>query len=555
MLQALRERLVESRQAFSAVFTNPNLRRVELSWAGTVCAYWIFIVALSLYAYDRGGAGAVGLVGLLRVLPSVVAAPFGAVLGDRYPRERVIVAINVARSITIAGAALAAFAGAPAGVVYALASLMGLLQSIFRPTQAALLPSLARSPQELTAANLVLTTIESVGIFVGPAIGGLLLAVTGTDAVFAITGVVFLLAALLLVGVRAERPASSPRARGRLLHEAFAGFGTVVRDRNLRLIIGLYGLQTLAAGALNVLIVVMALELLDLGDAGIGFLNSAVGVGGLIGGLAALALVARPRLASDFGLGLALVGLPLVVLSLIPHTPAALVLLGLVGLGTTVVDVAGLTLLQRVVPDEVLTRVMGVVQSVFVGTLGLGAVLAPALIAWLGTRGALAAVGAPLPLVALLAWRRLRGLDDRVALAPRNLELLRKIPIFQPLPLTTLEPLAHELQPVHISAGEAIVRQGEPGDRFYVVDQGEVEVRVDHRPAQRLGPGAYFGEIALLKDVPRTATVVASTDVDLLALSRDMFVTSVTGHPESTEAAHAVIASRLASLRPGIGSV
>jgi MFS family permease len=555
MLQAFRERLVESRQAFSAVFTNPNLRRVELSWAGTVCAYWIFIVALSLYAYDRGGAGAVGLVGLLRVLPSVVAAPFGAVLGDRYPRERVIVAINVARSITIAGAALAAFAGAPAGVVYALASLMGLLQSIFRPTQAALLPSLARSPQELTAANLVLTTIESVGIFVGPAIGGLLLAVTGTDAVFAITGVVFLLAALLLVGVRAERPASSPRARGRLLHEAFAGFGTVVRDRNLRLIIGLYGLQTLAAGALNVLIVVMALELLDLGDAGIGFLNSAVGVGGLIGGLAALALVARPRLASDFGLGLALVGLPLVVLSLIPHTPAALVLLGLVGLGTTVVDVAGLTLLQRVVPDEVLTRVMGVVQSVFVGTLGLGAVLAPALIAWLGTRGALAAVGAPLPLVALLAWRRLRGLDDRVALAPRNLELLRKIPIFQPLPLTTLEPLAHELQPVHISAGEAIVRQGEPGDRFYVVDQGEVEVRVDDRPAQRLGPGAYFGEIALLKDVPRTATVVASTDVDLLALSRDMFVTSVTGHPESTEAAHAVIASRLASLRPGIGSV
>jgi MFS family permease len=555
MLQAFRERRVESRQAFSAVFTNPNLRRVELSWAGTVCAYWIFIVALSLYAYDRGGAGAVGLVGLLRVLPSVVAAPFGAVLGDRYPRERVIVAINVARSITIAGAALAAFAGAPAGVVYALASLMGLLQSIFRPTQAALLPSLARSPQELTAANLVLTTIESVGIFVGPAIGGLLLAVTGTDAVFAITGVVFLLAALLLVGVRAERPASSPRARGRLLHEAFAGFGTVVRDRNLRLIIGLYGLQTLAAGALNVLIVVMALELLDLGDAGIGFLNSAVGVGGLIGGLAALALVARPRLASDFGLGLALVGLPLVVLSLIPHTPAALVLLGLVGLGTTVVDVAGLTLLQRVVPDEVLTRVMGVVQSVFVGTLGLGAVLAPALIAWLGTRGALAAVGAPLPLVALLAWRRLRGLDDRVALAPRNLELLRKIPIFQPLPLTTLEPLAHELQPVHISAGEAIVRQGEPGDRFYVVDQGEVEVHVDDRPAQRLGPGAYFGEIALLKDVPRTATVVASTDVDLLALSRDMFVTSVTGHPESTEAAHAVIASRLASLRPGIGSV
>jgi len=178
MLRALRERLAESRQAFSSVFTNPNLRRVELSWAGTVCAYWIFIVALSLYAYEQGGASAVGLVGLLRVLPSLIATPFGTLLGDRFPRERVIVAINVARSVTIAGAAVAAFAGAPAGVVYALAGLMGLLQSTFRPTQAALLPLLARSPDELTAANLVLTTIESVGVFAGPAIGGLLLAVT-----------------------------------------------------------------------------------------------------------------------------------------------------------------------------------------------------------------------------------------------------------------------------------------------------------------------------------------------------------------------------------------
>ena len=554
MLQAFRERLVESRRAFSAVFTNPSLRRVELSWAGTVCAYWIFIVALALYAYERGGASAVGLVGLLRVLPSVVAAPFGAVLGDRFRRERVIVGINIARSVTIAGAALAAFADAPAGVVYALASLMGLLQSVFRPTQAALLPLLARSPQELTAANLVLTTIESVGIFVGPAIGGLLLAATGTDTVFALTGAVFLLAALLLVGVHAERTAISPAGRG-LLREAFAGFGTVVRDRRLRLIIGLYGTQTLAAGALNVLIVVMALELLDLGKPGIGFLNSAVGVGGLIGGLAALALVARPRLASDFGLGLALVGLPLVVLALLPHTAAALVLLGLVGLGTTIVDVAGLTLLQRLVPDDVLTRVMGVVQSVFVGTLGLGAVIAPALLSGLGDRGALAAAGAPLPLLAVLAWPRLRGLDEAVATPPRHLELLSRISIFRPLPPPTLEQLARELQPDHRSTGNVIVRQGEAGDRFYIVEAGDVEVQVDGRPGQRLGPGDHFGEIALLEDVPRTATVVAVTEVDLLALDRDVFVTAVTGHAESSEAAHAVIANRLGSLRPGVASV
>ena len=305
MLKALWERLAESRQAFSSVFTNPNLRRVELSWAGTVCAYWIFIVALSLYAYDRGGAGAVGLVGLLRVLPSIVAAPFGALLGDRYRRERVIVAINVARSVTIVGAAGAAFAGAPAGVVYTLAGLMGLLRSTFRPAGGAAARCWRELRRELTATNLVLTTIEGRRIFAGPAIGGLLLAVTRTHTVFAVTGVVFLLAALLLVGVRAGPPSVQDCVPGRFLKEAFAGFGTVLHDARLRLIIGLYGTQTLAAGALNVFIVVLALETLGTGKSGIGFLSSAVGVGGLIGGFVALVFVRRPRMASGFGLGLA----------------------------------------------------------------------------------------------------------------------------------------------------------------------------------------------------------------------------------------------------------
>jgi MFS family permease len=432
---------------------------------------------------------------------------------------------------------------------------MGLLQSTFRPTQAALLPQLARSPEELTAANLVLTTIESVGLFIGPAIGGLMLAVTSTSTVFGITGGVFLLAAFLLVGVHADRTTEPASLRGSFVREAFAGFSTVAHDARLRLVIGLYGTQTLVAGALNVLLVVTALEVLDLGTAGVGFLNSAVGVGGLLGGLAAFALVGRPRLASDFGIGLALVGLPLALVGVFPETGSTLVLLALVGAGTTVVDVAGLTLLQRVVPDEVLTRVMGVVQSVFVGTLGLGAVLAPALIALLGDRGALLATGAFLPVLTVLFWSRLRALDGDVATAPPSVDLLRTIPIFRPLPAATLEELAGDLQPVHVEAGRSVVRQGETGDRFYIVADGELEVTVDGHPGEPLGPGASFGEIALLRDVPRTATVAARTDVDLLALDRDTFLTAVTGHEESEAAAHAVVASRLASLRPGIASV
>jgi MFS family permease len=551
---SLGERLAESRRAFAAVFTNPGLRRVELSWAGTVCAYWIFIVTLSLYAYEQGGAGAVGLVWLLRTLPSVVAAPVGAVLGDRFPRERVLLGINLARSATIGAAAAAAFAGAPPGIIYALGSLMGLLQSTFRPTQAALLPQLARTPEELTAANLVLTTVEGVGMFVGPAIGGLLLAATGTDVVFAVTAVVFLAAAFLLVGIRGRAKAAAP-VRGGFLREALAGYGTVARDARLRLVIGLYGAQTLVAGALNVLIVVAALELLDLGKAGIGYLNSAVGVGSLLGGFAALALIGRSRLASDFGVGLVVLGAPIALVGAFPYTAVALGLLAVVGVGTTIVDVAGVTLLQREVRDEVLTRVMGVVQSVFVGTLGLGAILAPALISWLGIRGALIATGLFLPALAVLAWRSLRRIDVPLVAPAQNLALLNAIPIFRPLPPATLEQLASAVVPVHAAAGDVVIRQGEHGDRFYVVASGELDVDVDGQPGVPLHAGDSFGEIALLRDAPRSATVRARTDADLFTLDREEFLAAVTGNAESTAAARAVAAARLSALRPSLASV
>jgi MFS family permease len=555
MPTGLREQLRESGRAFAAVFRNPNLRWVELSWSGTVCAYWIFIVALGYYAYQRGGATAVGLVALLRVLPSVVAAPFGAVLGDRYRRDRVIVGINVARSITIVGAAAAVYLSAPAAVVYALASLMGLLQSVFRPTQTALLPVLAQTPQELTAANLVLTTVESVGVFAGPAIGGVLLAVTGIDTIFAITGGVFLLAALLLTRVSPPAAAQPAAPQKSFLREAFAGFGTVARDARLRLIIGLYGVQTLVAGAMNVLIVVMALRTLDLGRSGIGFLNSSWGVGGFLGGIAAIGLVARPRLGSAFGAGLVFAGLPLAGIALLPYAGTAVVFLALVGVGITIVDVAGVTLLQRTIPDHVLTRVMGVVQSVFVGTLGLGAIAAPGLIALIGDRWTLAVVGATSPIVAALAWTRLRRLDGESAEVPANVAVLRGIDIFRPLPPAVVEQLAHAAKTFTTPAGEAVVRQGEAGDRFYVILAGEADVLVDGVGRERLAPGGYFGEIALLRDVPRTATVVARTALTLLGIDRDEFIGAVTGHPESADAAEAVVATRLGSMRPGVATV
>jgi MFS family permease len=550
-----RERLAESLQAFRAVFANSGLRRVELALAGSVTGEWAYAIALAVYAFDRGGAAAVGLVGLIRFLPAAVTAPFAAVLGDRFARARVMVISDLLRALGMGAAAAAALGGAPPGIVYALAVFVSVVSTAFRPAQAALLPSLARTPEELTAANVASTTIESVASFAGPALGGLLLAATSAGIVFAATAATFIWSAFLILRLASTPSAREPADGAGIVAEALAGFQTIAREAHLRLVVALYGAQTLVNGALNVLIVVAALDLLDLGKSGPGFLNSAVGIGGLLGAVVALALVGRRRLAADFGAGLVLWGLPIALIGVWPNEAAALTLLAVLGIGNTLVDVAALTLLQRAAPDEVLARVFGVIESLLVGTVGVGAILAPVLISGLGVRGALIATGALLPILAALSWRRLVRIDAEVAVPERELSLLRRLPMFAPLPAATLEHLAGAFVARWVDAGSTVVREGEPGERFYVVGSGRVEVSQDGRVLTTLGPGEYFGEIALLREVPRTATVVASEGSELLTLERDEFVAAVTGHAESKEAADAVIGARLGSLRTGMASV
>lgn len=555
MSYGARERLTESLRAFREVFANPGLRRIELALVGSITGEWAYAIALAVFAFQHGGAAAVGLVGLIRFLPSALAAPFAAVLGDRFPRGRVMVASDVLRALAMVGAAVAALGNAAPGVVYVLAGAVSVISTAFRPAQAALLPSLTRTPGELTAANVASTTIESIGSFAGPALGGLLLAATNAGTVFAVTAGAFLWSAALVLGVRSPPPAPAGGAKTGIGADMIAGFRVILGQARLRLLVALYAAQTLAAGALNVLIVVVALDLLELGSSGPGLLNSAVGVGGLCGAVLALALVGRQRLASDFGLGLFLWGVPMVLIGVWPHEAPALILLAVLGIGNTLVDVAALTVLQRATPDEVLARVFGVLESLLVGAIGLGAILAPLLVSTFGTDGALIATGAFLSVVAVVAWPRLARIDREVAVPERELALLTRLPLFAPLPPATIEHLARSLQPLRVKAGEEIVREGEPGDRFYVVASGEVDVAAEGKALRSLGPGEYFGEIALLRPVPRTATVIAREDSELLTLDRDEFVSAVTGHPESREAADAVIGARLGSLRAGRASL
>jgi len=534
----------ESLRAMREVMQNRALRRLQLAWAGSIIGSWAYSIALVVYAYDHGGASAVGLIGLIRWIPAAVASPLAAVLGDRYPRVRVMLASDLLRAAGLAAMAASVLVHAPVAVVYLLASAVAVTTTAFQPAEAALLPSLARSPEELTAANVSSSTIESLGFCVGPALGGILLAVSSTWVVFVVTASTFLWSALMLTPLLRVTEPPLTRERPRLLDEATAGFRAIGRDPRLRLVVGLFSAQTLVNGAFGVLIAVSALQLLDLGPGGVGYLNAAVGVGGILGGLVSLALVGHRRLATTFGIAVAGTGAPLILLGGVPSTVAALVAFGLIGFANIICDVSGFTILQRGTPSDVLARVFGVLHSLFYVTVALGAVLAPVLIHSAGARWTLVAVGVLLPILAVLTHASLARLDA-APVDRERLDLLLKIPIFSPLSPPVLEQLAARLIPVHASAGEEIIRLGDHGDRFYLVKSGEVEVLLDDQPPRREGPGSYFGEIALLRDVPRTATVRAATDVELFALDRDHFIPAVTGHAASAEAAESVIGTRL----------
>jgi MFS family permease len=546
-MNRVRERLGESVAAFRGNFGNPNLRRIQLAGLGSVMGLWAYSVSLSVYAYETGGAKAVGIVTLVRAIPAAISAPFTSTLADRLPRIPFLVATNLGRAGSIGAAGAVAVAGGSAWLVYALAGLAAILGTAFLPAESALLPDLARTPEELTAANVVRSTIESVATFAGPAIGGALLAFVSPGTVMLVTAAAFVWGAALIALIRppdAHGEEKAESARGNFLREAVGGFEAIGLDRRLRVVIGLYAAQALLAGALGVLVVVTALELLHRSDSSVGLLNAAMGIGGIAGSLAAFAQIGRKRLASVFGLGIVLWGAPLAAIGIWPHLWVALVALAILGLGNTLVDVAGLTLLQRTAPADVIGRVFGVLEMILVAAIGLGAALTPALIDLVGNRWSLVVAGALLPALAALTWRQLVAIDA-TANAPAELDLLARIPIFSPLPAPSLERLASQLRPVEVVAGAVVVRQGDHGDRFYVVEAGRLRVSVDGSAGRELGPGDSFGEIALLRDVPRTATVRAETEVRLQALERDDFLEAVTGHPPSARAADAVVGARL----------
>ena len=539
-----------------SVFSNPALRRIELALAGSMIGDWAYATAVVVWAYGVGGARLVGIWMAVRYLLMAIVSPLGASLADRLPRKLVLIGSDLVRAALAVIAAIALFTDAPDAVIIVVATVLSLVGCIFRPAQMAWMPSLTRRPEELTAANGASSTIESLAFFLGPALGALLVTATSVQVVFLLNAATFLLSALLVWGIHpiagptpgdegkdADEDEAGPQEG--MLSEMAGGFRHIARDRDLVMVAILVCTQTIVAGATAVFGVVLAVDILDTGPQGVGIIDSVFGVGAILGGFYAIGRATRNRLASDLALGTVLWSLPLLLIVAYPSPVTVFASAILLGFGNPLVDVNFATIVQRLTPDAVLGRVFGAYEGALIAGMALGSAVTPFLISSFGLQWALAILALVVGIPALAFIPRCLRLDGTLR-APEGTTLLRGISIFSPLSPVKIESLAGSLTTETAAAGTAVVREGDVSDRFLVIVSGRVEVTQDGEHVRFEGPGEFFGEIGLLRDVPRTATVTAVEDTTLYSLARDDFLDAVRGVDESLAAADDVVMRRLA---------
>jgi MFS family permease len=536
---------------------NRALGRVELAFLLATIVEWAGWLALVVFAFDRGGATEAGLIGFAIAVPAVVVAPTAAILGDRFPRQRVMFVAYLGQAFAFAATG-AAFLLDAAILGYVLGIAATALIALTRPLLASVLPEVATSPGELTAANVASGLGEGLGALGGSLGAGILFGLLGVPYVLVASAGAMTAAALLVlplamrarrIELEAIRPIGADAVTSLLAvtREMAAGAATILRDHRLTALSGLMSATIGILGALNVLIVIVAIDVLGFAEDAAGYLAAVTGVGALVGALSATALVGRERIAAPllgsiggFAVATAAVGLG--------STPLPVVIaLAATGVGWSIAWVAATTMIQRLAGDDVMTRVFGVNESLQTGAEAIGGLLVPLLVVIAGPGGALIILGIGLALItALVAPTLLRA--DRVDPGRlRDIATIRAVPMLAPLSGPVIERLAASAEHVVAISGSRIVGEGDPGDRFYIVVDGRVRVTANGRDAGELGPGGAFGEIALLRDVPRTATVVAIDHTDLLAIRRDPFLEALTGQPRSRVVAAGVVEEHLAA--------
>jgi MFS family permease len=590
-------RFAAPRAVARRILANRDLRRVLPAYLLGAAAEFGTWVAILLYAYDRTGPASVGFVALAQLVPAAIVAPAAASLGDRYPRARVLAGGYVAQALGMLATGAAMLADLPVLAVYLVAVIAAASFVTTRPTQSSLLPSLAREPEDLTAANGATGMVEGIGVLIGPLVAAGILAVSTPASVFLLAGAAVAVSALLTLGLRpaggavtdlaggelavATGVARVPRAAGAATPSdagvagavgsapasragaggfvpmardpdsgpveagILAGLRALASDRDAALVVGLLTALMVTTGAADVLFVLLALDLLGTGESGAGILAASLGGGTIVGGALSFGMVGGRRLALAAAAGATAFGVALALVGLTGSPALAPLLFVLGGVGLAIVDIAGRTMLQRSVRDAVLSRVFGLQEGLAMAGLALGSVLVPVFVLVGGLVPAVVAIAAILPLVVLLAWRRLTDLDRRSVVPTRALALLRRTAVFAPLPSPQLEAVARRAVWTTVPAGTVVIREGDAGDRFFVlagggvrVDRGGLELRTIE------APGEGFGEIALLRGVPRTATVTALVDSELLAIDRAAFLAAVTGHPDAFAAAEREAAAR-----------
>ncbi len=529
-----------------AAIANPDIRRLEASWTGGIAGDWVLLVALLVIAYDAGGALTVGLLGLVRMLPSTLIAPLAGIPAARFGSARVLVAVNLIRAASAFGCIVVVLIGGSIVATFVLAAIAATSGAMVRPIQTALLPSLARTPGELVAGNSVSSLGEAAGMFVGPLVGGILVVTAGTSWALGAAALLFAGAALAVSRLDTGEEIATIRALegGEARPSLLAGFRALAHRPGPALVVVGFMSQVLVRGLLVTLLVVTSVDLLGLGDGGVGWLNAAVGAGGLLGALTAAGLSGRVPLSRVFAISLVFWGLPIAFVGAIPVPVLALAALFVTGLSNASLDVAGFTILQRslTLPERV--PVFGLFEGGVGVMMAVGGIVAPLLIALFGTRGALVISGALLPTVALLTWPRIRRIERESMVPEERLRLVRSIPLFAPLNLSALERLASAMTPVSFERGDVLMREGEQGDRYLVIELGACDITQGGTFLRVASDGDGIGEIALLRGVPRTASVVATGPIRGYALDALSFRSAMAG-PSAWAAAEAVMAERL----------
>jgi hypothetical protein len=542
-------RLADRRATFRDALRSPDVRRIELGWGFSVVGESASTVALVVFAYAEGGAALIAVYGLFRMLAGVTVALAIAGIGDRIRSEVLLRGATALKAILLTLATVTAAVDGPALGVVGLAAASSGLEGAYRPLQAATLPWLVRTPAELTAANVVASMMESTGALIGPVLAGVLLALADPTASIALAAAFFGFAwlSLLRLTVESHRPASKST---RVLHDMVTGVKAFVQLAPPGGVAILVVAQTFVRGAVTVLIAVLAVDVLVLGEQAVGWLNAALGAGGLVGGVVAAATIRVTRLGRSFIAGVLLWGLPLVLLSLVMEPAVAYLAFIAIGIGNAVEDVGAFTLLTRLLSPRMTARVLGVLELAALGGIGLGSVAAPSLLDAFDMRGTLALLGLGLTGLTIALARRFARIDRTMPQPGQEVDLLRGLPMFAPLPLAVIELLSTELRPHRFSPGTAVMREGDPGEEFHVIASGSASVTVRNSPRPPLGPGDCFGEIALLRDVPRTATIIAAEELHTLALRREEFLAAIAASARSGVAAESLATRRLSQDPP-----